>query len=346
MKAPILEEIRLPYSLARHKAMNLIIDSPSLKGNPLGDPSERHNYILIPNGSWEHLPVVFHLCGYFSTGFQVFSPKTLERNFIEKVDQGVVAKKYPKAIHVFVEATTYLGGSQFINSHGCGNYQDYILKDLYPAIKEAFPVSDKKRENCLLGASSGGYGALNLISQKDTPFGVACAIAPDSFFEASLLPEIWQAAPEIMKYKSFSQLRKFIDKEELQGKKSFFTLANVVAMAHCYSPKTAFKKDFLEFPVDLYTGELNSKIWKEWMKHDPLCFLPKRLRHLGDKELFFDVGRYDNFSLQFGTRQIVGRLKTEKVKCHYSEFSGNHFGLSERRLLMLETLAKRWKKYV
>ena len=105
------------------------------------------------------------------------------------VDQGVAAKKYPKAIHVFVEASTYWGGSQFINSPGSGQYGDYLLKDLYPAVREHFSISDDPKKLCVMGGSSGGYGALALISEKESPFGLALAVAPDSFFDASLLPD-------------------------------------------------------------------------------------------------------------------------------------------------------------
>ncbi|MCJ8275875.1 MAG: esterase family protein, partial [Bdellovibrionales bacterium] len=118
---------------------------------------------------------------------------------------------------------------------------------------------------------------------------------------------------------------------------------NVIAMAHCYAPSTSFKRDFLEFPVDLYSGEVDKKLWAQWEKHDPVKFLAKRGKKLKGKEIFLDVGKYDNFSLQYGTRQIAQVLKKQKVKHHYSEFSGNHFGLTKRRLHFLAQLKKRWK---
>ena len=44
-------------------------------------------------------------------------------------------KKAPEALYVFVDALTF-GGSQFINSSGTGQYQDYILKELVSAVKK------------------------------------------------------------------------------------------------------------------------------------------------------------------------------------------------------------------
>ncbi len=341
-----IESFELPFSLKKHDFANLILESWALRDNPLGDPTRRHNYVLVPKGNKKKYPVIFHLSGYFSTGFNQFQVKALDQNFIQKLDAGVARGIYPHAVHVFVEATTYWGGSQFINSAGCGNYSDYIRKDLIQAVQDQLPVSATSNHSCVMGGSSGGYGALSLISENNSPFGIAFAAAPDSYFEASLLPELFHAAPELLKFKSFKDLQKMLDAGELQDKKSFFNLANVVAMAHCYSPTKAFKKGFLEFPIDLHTGEIKTSLWQDWLKHDPVRFLKSRKKNLDGKVIHLDVGKYDNFSLQFGTRQIAKVLKDAKVKHSYTEFPGNHFGLSARRLGFLEKLTKPWRAYV
>ncbi|NQZ18166.1 MAG: hypothetical protein HRT44_02750, partial [Bdellovibrionales bacterium] len=206
-----IRNIELPFDLSAFEAQILKINSRVLKDNPLGDSHERQNYVMVPIGKVKAWPVIFHLSGYFSTGFQSFYIKTLSDNFVQKIDEKTKAGDFPKAIHVFVEATTFWGGSQFINSAGCGKYSDYILKELVTGLKKQFPVSDKPKDWCVMGASSGGYGALHMISQSDQ-FGLACAIAPDSYFQASLLPEILTAAPELMKYKKFSEIKKLLKK--------------------------------------------------------------------------------------------------------------------------------------
>lgn len=338
-----LKSIELPFPLLTHETHILEVSSHFLKKNPLGDSSVRQNYVLLPKGDFQSLPVIFHLSGYFSTGFQSFGVKTLSDNYVQKIDLKTKEGKFPKAIHVFVEATSFWGGSQFINSPGCGKYLDYILKELVPSVAKNFPASKKSKEWCVMGASSGGYGALQIISQSDQ-FGLGCAIAPDSFFETSLLPELFEAGPELSKYKSFSEIKKLLKKDELQDKRSFFNLMNVIAMAHCYSPKDAFKKDYLDFPIDLYSGEIKKALWSQWKKHDPVVFLKKREKKLKGKEVFLDVGKYDNFSLQYGTRQIASILKKQKVKTTYTEFSGTHFGLTKRRLLFLAELKCKWEK--
>ena len=346
MEKTHLEELSLPYPLKCHKPYNLRLVSPALKGNPLGDYFVRHNYVLVPKGVHKNWPLVFHLSGYFSTGYQNFSPKTLNHSMAEQIDGGVATGLIPQAVHVFVEADTYWGGSQFINSPGCGKYRDYILNDLYPQVVKNFPVMANDSFRCVMGGSSGGYGALQLISDKKSPFGIAGAIAPDSYFQASLFPELLSGAPELLKYKKFSQIKEKISHGEIQDKKSFFPLVHMIAMGFCYSPKESLKKDFLDFPIDLYSGELKSKIWKQWLKHDPIYFLPKRIKYLKNKNIILDVGLYDNFSLQYGARQISSLLKKNKIKHEFTEFPGNHFGLSLRKVLFLQKLARPWKKFL
>lgn len=342
MSASELRSITLPYKLFSFEVQTLEVQSRVLEKNPLGDTNVRQNHVLIPKGKSKSWPVIFHLSGYFSTGYQSFNTKTLSDNFVQKIDQGTESGVFPNAVHVFVEATTFWGGSQFVNSYGSGKYSDYVLKELVPSVLDQLPVSDKSKDWCVMGASSGGYGALQFISQSDQ-FGVACAIAPDSFFEASLLPELFQAAAELKKYKNFSEIKKLLKRDELQDKKSFFNLVNVIAMAHCYAPESSFKRDYIEFPIDLYSGEVNKVLWKQWLKNDPIVFLKKRIKKLKGKEVFLDVGKYDNFSLQYGTRQVAGILKDKKVKHKYTEFSGNHFGLTKRKLVFLAELKKKWK---
>jgi enterochelin esterase-like enzyme len=336
-----LKELSLPYQLNLFEPKNLVIESASLEANPLGDPSCRHNYVLLPKKTGDKsLPAIFHLSGYFSTGHHSFYEKSLQPCFAREVDFATQNGLAPNAIHVFVDASTFWGGSQFLNSPGCGAYTDYILKELVPAVTRALPASS---EMGVMGGSSGGYGALHLISQENSPFTWAFAVAPDSFFEASLLPEIWKMAPSFLKYSaSLKEVRKDIDNNELQAKKSFFPLVHGIAMGLCYSPATALQKDGLHFPIDLNTGKVDSEVWQHWLQQDPIHFLPQRNKFLKNKKIYLEVGRFDNFSLQFGARQIHQTLEKMGVSIDFQEFNGDHFGLRARRLGFLSQLNAHW----
>lgn len=334
-----VRDLSLPFELTNFNARVLIVDSGALKSNPLNDPAVRHNYILEPKKAVQDTPVWFHLSGYYSTGYQSFAARTLEQNVPQWIDEDTGARMMPPALHVFVDAMTYWGGSQFINSPGSGNYSDYILNELCPAIMGQFNVG---KSWWLIGGSSGGYGALHLLTTEHSQFSGAIAIAPDSFFEASLLPEIYQTLPQLVNYRNLGEIRELISNGELQEKRHFFSMMNVIAMAHCYAPEGTISKTDVKLPVDFQTGKIREDIWQRWLEHDPLVFLPKRKEFLRGKKVFLDVGKYDEHNLQFGTRQIATMLDDLGIENKYTEFSGTHRGLGKRRRWLMQNYRSQW----
>lgn len=323
-----------PFSI-----FNLTLESQVLKKNPLKDTNIRSNFVLVPRQD-KRVPVIFHLSGYFGNGYHSFNYKTLEENFPQMIARLTAAKKIPMALHVFVDAMTSIGGSQFINSEGCGRYSDYIQKELTNAVMNEFSVQEGSKHWAVMGSSSGGYGALHHVSQKDSPFGIAIAIAPDSYFESSLLPELYNMARYLAAYKNVVQLKRALTLKEIQKQKNSFHIFNALAMSLCYGK---VKRGEIEFPINLETGLLNSRVWKSWKQKDPVVFLQKNRQYLKNKQICLDVGSYDEFSLYFGTRQIRDVLKKNRINCTYSEFEGGHFGLSARKELALQWLSRKWK---
>lgn len=307
---------------------DLVIESRVLRDNPLKDSPRRHNYVLVPKTK-KKLPVVVHLAGYFGNGTQSFNIKTLEDNFPQMMILQMEEGKLPLAIHCFVDAMTSLGGSQFINSEGCGKYSDYIQHELTEALKKSL---DTDKHWVVVGSSSGGYGALHHVSVEDSPFATAVSIAPDSFFEVSLLSEYHKVAPWLAQYPKVDQVLNAIKNGELKKNKNYFQILNAVAMACCYG---SVKKGKISYPIDLQTGEIVPKTWKDFLQKDPVHFLIERKKVLKNKKIFLSVGKYDEFTLYFGARKLKSILE-KSSQLHYSEFSGGHFNLSEQKLQCLQ----------
>lgn len=337
----ILKNVRT-YNLQNFQINTLKIESSHLKENPLKDPDIRFNPLLVPHnkGPW---PVVMVLGGFTGNAPFYFNPKFNEQNAIQVLDQGCSRGEAPEALYVFVDALTSWGGSQFLNSAATGNYEDYIIEELIPAVKKHYPVSTNARDWCVTGGSSGGYGALHLGSKYPEIFGYVGAIAPDSFFEASLLPELYQALPFWEKYRE-SGLRVL---EELRNGKimktrNWHSIVNAFGMAACYSSK-GMDGNF-QFPLDTRTGEKIPELWDKWLAHDPLHFLPKRISGLKKLSgIYLDVGNKDNFHLQYGTRRISNLLQSHQIHHEYAEFDGNHFDIGERRPEVWKWLASSWR---
>lgn len=337
----ILENFRA-YDVKNFKMQTLVVDSEVLKHNPLCDPARRYNPVLAPAGlgPW---PVVMVLAGFSSNAPFYLNAKFNEANAVQVIDQAVARGEAPEALYVFVDALTSWGGSQFINSSATGRYEDYIMTELIPAVKTQYPVSGQPADWCITGGSSGGYGALHLGSKYPEVFGKIGAVAPDSFFEASLLPDIYQALPLWEKYqesgiKALEELRN----GRLMKNKNWHSLLNAFGMAACYAGK-GNHGDF-EFPVIAKTGERNPEVWQRYLEKDPIHFLPQRLGALKKLSgIYLDVGSRDNFHLQYGVRQIVNILKKNAIEYEVVEFDGTHFDISERRLEIWKWLVNLWR---
>lgn len=114
---------------------------------------------------------------------------------------------------------------------------------------------------------------------------------------------------------------------------------NAVAMALCYSEAANGK---INYPIDLNTGEIRAEEFSVWKKKDPVEFLAKAHAQLKSVHLYLDVGRFDEFSLQFGARRIHNVLAQHKIKHHYSEFDGGHFKTTLRKIEALRWLNHLW----
>ena len=335
------------YPLEHFNVLTLTVESKALKDNPLGDPSTRFTPLLIPKAAPppEGFPVVIVLAGFTGNGPNQFNLKTFDRNMPQVIDACTKTGDAPEAVYVFCDAMTAWGGSQFVNSAGTGQYEDYIVQDLRQALLRDLPVKLNPHSErwAVMGASSGGYGALQLVSAHPECFGWAGAIAPDSFFEANIIPELWTVLPALEKSGGVRGL----DEERRSGKlfrrRDSHVLLNTVAMGLCYASDG---RGDIEFPIDLKTGLLIPEIWKKWKRHDPVVFLRERaLKVKQIKFIYMDTGVRDQYHLQLGCRQIKEVLtEIGMTRVVHTEFDGTHFDTTERRPEFWKWLARQWKK--
>ena len=330
----------IPFRLKNFEMQTLRVESRALKKNPLKDDFCRDNPVLVPKNNQNPLRVVFVLAGYAGNGPKYFGLKTFEDNFVQNLDGCVSRSKAPEALYIFVDAMTFWGGSQFINSAGMGNYEDYIIKELVPLVRKTFNCSNQPQDWCVMGGSSGGYGALHLASRHPEVFATVAAQAPDSFFEYSLLPEVYTALPILKREGGVSGVRKALKEKTFLQKRDAFSTLNALAMGLCYGTVV---RGAPRFPVDARTGEVERSEWKRWKAHDPIVFLKKRRQKIKKiQNLYLSVGTSDQYHLQYGTRQIHSILSEMKVPVTYYEFNGTHSDLSRERPHLWNWLSKVW----
>lgn len=319
----------------------LVLDSERLKSNPYRDSTRKHIPVMVPKGTQPAVgwPVVLMLSGFTGNGLQTFNVKSFEVGTPEILDQALGRGEAPRAIFAFCDGMTSWGGGQFIDSQGQGQHASYVLNEVCRDLEAHFEASADSNLWCVMGGSSGGYGALQLSTLADR-FGVAVAIAPDSFFEASLLPEIRTALPMIRKIGGVAKVREELLQGRLSKRKEWHVILNAVAMGLCYAPLANGEP---VWPIDADTGLVDVQTWSEWCKHDPLEFLKSRAARAKQVRFYLDAGDRDQFQLQYGSRQIRKLLKSLGASVTYVGFDGTHFDLAERRLPAWTWLSQTWR---
>lgn len=328
-----------PYKLENYDIETLQINSEVLASNPLQDPSTRYNPVLVPREKKEGLPVVLVLAGFTGNGPNYFNIKSFAENMIQTIDRCTTLGQAPEALYVFVDAVTFWGGAQFLNSPHTGRYEDYVVGEVVTAVKETYSTNTDQWAVC--GGSSGGYGALHLGSAYPDIFSYVGALAPDSAFEVTLLPDIYKSLLSINKLGGVKGVRRELKSGRLLKNKKWHDILNAVGMASCYSPEAEGPFDFF-LPVD-EKGKIIESVWRVWKEKDPVSFLARRQEGVEElKGLYLSVGIYDQFQLYFGARQICEILESYNLNFDYSEFEGSHFELGQRRPHMWLWLKRQW----
>jgi hypothetical protein len=163
--------------------------------------------------------------------------------------------------------------------------------------------------------------------------GVACH-AGDMGFETAFVGELTAALMPL--HKAGSPLA-FL--EDFWGRSHFsssdFAAFNLLCMSAAYAPNMNLSEDTFpaDLPIDLDTGEIIWENFERWMTHDPLALLEEKTHQQALAQLayfFVDVGRWDEYNLQFGARTLHARLTELDITHTYEEFDGGHRGTTYR----------------
>lgn len=296
----------------------------ALAGNPLNDPVTRDLIVYLPPGydiSDESYPVVFLLAGFSGSGSSFFNHVAWGENIQQRMDRLISSGQSRPMILVFPDCFTRFGGSQYINSPAVGNYADYLL-ELVEHVDATFRTKANRDFRAVAGKSSGGYGALRLGMQHPEVFSCIADQSGDKYFETCYLPEYYNLPGLLHKYDIVKLLA---EPERIfpQGS-DFHMLMSLVAMAACYSPNPEAAIGF-DWPIDIFTAELDMDVWKKWKTHDPLEMVHTCVDNLNKlRLLYMDCGNRDEYFLYLGARALCRQLYHYKIAYTYEEFDGGH----------------------
>lgn len=312
--------------------------SKILKNNPLNDPYVRDVVIYLPPSyekSDKDFPVVYLISGFTGYGIMNLNVSAYSENIQQRLDRLIRTKKINEMIVVMPDCFTKYGGSQYVNSTATGRYEDYMINEIVPFVDDTFRTIKKANSRCIIGKSSGGFGAMWLAMRHPDVFGLMVTHSGDSAFEYCYATSFPEFTIDIERYGGGHKGVENFIKTQLgfnQPKpKDFHNIINVIGMASCYSPNPKRKEYNFDLPFDIYTAEIIPAIWKKWLKFDPVTQVSKYKNNLKKLKLIFvDCGKRDEFNLQSGARIYCDRLKKNGIKYIHQEFNAGHMNIQYR----------------
>ena len=322
------------------------IESAALAGNPLGDPSVRPLWVQLPPG-YDDEPGRRYASVYVIQGLtgqlDMWRNRTpFRKNFPELTDELFARGEAPPAIVVYVDAWTSLGGSQFVDSTGTGNYHTYLCEEVIPWVDARYRTVDGAEHRGIAGKSSGGYGAMITPMLRPDLFGGLATHAGDALFETCYLPDFREAARALRDdYDgSFDRFWEDFRARPALSKTSDNVLMNVWCMAACYS---ADPDGTIRLPFDVATGALVPDVWERWLAWDPVRMAGRHAEALRSlRAVYVDAGKRDEFYLDLGAEAFRRALAELGVTDVYFElFDATHMGIEYRYPLGVKYLAER-----
>lgn len=324
-----------PFDPPAGRVETITIDSKALRGNLLGDPSERRVAVYLPAGyddGDEPLPLFVGLAGFTGSGLKQLAWRAFEESLPQRLDRLVADGAMGPVVLALPDAFTSLGGNQYVNSLALGLWEDFLVDEMVPALESRFRLRAEPAGRAVFGKSSGGYGALvQGLRYGERWAAIACHSA-DMGFDLLYRRDLPIALDALARHDG--SVEAFV--EHLRGATRVagheMHALMILAMAASYDPEPDAPLG-VRLPVDPRTAELDPRRWSAWLAHDPqhLVLQPgcrDSLRRL--RGLFLDCGSRDQYFLHYGNRGFVDRLDAHDVPHRYEEFDGTHSGIDHR----------------
>lgn len=318
----------------------LHITSDALKNNMLGDPHVRDVVVYTPAGhDGRDLPLLVDIVGYTGSGLAHVGWKNFGENVPERLDRLIHNGDMPPVAVAFPDCFTRLGGNQYINSAAMGNWQDFLINDMVPAVEAQFACGGMGKRG-IFGKSSGGYGSMVHAMLHADFWSAAACHSGDMAFDLCYLSDMPKTLRALAKRGGTAEsYMTYFEALPKIGGDDVHTLM-ILAMAATYDPDPdAFLG--IRLPVDLDTCDLIPDRWANWTRWDPLVMVDQHLDDLKQlKGLWIDCGDVDQYDLVYGARRMHRKLDAAGVTHIYEEFPDDHSSIDYRLDRSLPYLAR------
>jgi len=328
-----IDETTWKGSWTRHE-----FESRALEGNPLGDSYVRPVWVYTPPSysidHTRHFPTVYVIQGFSGKADMWWNLDPFRKAVPVLIDELFSEEETPAALVVLVDAWTSLGGSQYLNSHGTGNYLDYLCDDVVGFVDRSYRTVPKASARALTGKSSGGYGAMVVPQLRPGVFGALASHAGDALFEWCYGSDL-AASARTLRDEYHGEINEFLTRPTFSFARDA-ALVNTYAMAACYSPD---RNGQPELPFDLATTLLRDGVWAKWLALDPVRLAPHHRQELEAlSAIWIDAGRQDQYYLDLGASAFSSQLRALGITHHFELFEGTHSGIEYRYPLAIRYL--------
>lgn len=341
-----LHDLRPPGAEPAGRVVLLRLRSARLADNSLGDPAQRDHPVYLPPGyadSDQRYPLMCCLAAYTNAGPGQVAWRNHGESLPQRLDRLIQTGLMPPVIVVFPDCYTSLGGNQYVNSPAIGDYADFIVDELLPAVDARYRTVAEASARAVFGKSSGGFGALHLVMDHPGHFAAAASHAGDCGFDRVYVRDFPVCCDVLARHggNPADFVRAFW-RAQRPGHADFHALMTL-CLAASYSPAAGQAMNLM-LPFDLETCVLDETVWARWRAFDPVQRVEaaaSALRALTG--LWIDVGLRDQYFIHYGTRELHARLEAAGVPHHFEQFDGTHSGMDWRYDHSLPWLAARLK---
>jgi putative esterase len=319
------------------------VDSPALRGNPLGDPSTRPLPVYTPPGydpeGSQRYPVLYCLHGFTGDAGALIGSRIWETNVVQRIDRLIAENRMPPAILAIVDGVTRLGGSQYVDSIHNGGYATYTVRDVVGHLDATYRTIAREGGRAVFGKSSGGFGALHLSLEHPGTFAAFASHSGDAYFRYAHFPSFPATQRAI---EQFGSVRAFVEEFERRPKRPphFFSAIEMIAYAAAYSPAEA-DAFAIDLPFDRETGELRDDVFARWLAFDPCERVASGRAALERLRLrYLDCGRKDEYGLDIGSRVFTKRVRDLGLEVRHEEFDDDHRNVGYRYDISMPALAE------
>ena len=335
-------------ALAAGQLLDVVVHSPSLVGNVLGDSPDRDVTIYLPPDYAENpdkrYASVYLLHGYGGTnklwvGEGYLGADADIRDIMDDLIEGGQIRPF---IVVMPNAFNSYMGSFYLNSATTGNWEDFVVRDLVEYVDSNYRTIPASVSRGISGHSMGGYGSMMLAMKYPHVFGSVYGMSgpgafilegwdPSDTFFIAVNPETGEQSPLPMGL----PWQLALPAENWEAVPA--GLAQIaVAWAAALSPNPDSVPFFADFPFELVDGELvpDTSVQDLWEKSflvglvDDYATGISRLR-----AMHFDWGSEDAFAIIPPTCRALSDALTAAGIAHVAEeFVGSHASHTVERL--------------